>query len=293
MCSSDLFFKAISCSSDIALKKNVESVGSSLERVLALNPVTYNWNTQTDGEDRQAGFVAQEVESVFPDLVRTNSSGYKTLSMLGMVPYLTEAIQELGEQVEELRMQNQESSVEEIVGEVDLGAVQTDINAESINAQSINTKDLTVLGNTLLAETTITGGLNIGLIQIDSTQNSIDAVGTLKIQSLALGDIEFMGGLVKIDTEGNLKTVSVEAEKFKVAGASAGSTTLTAGETSVQVETNVVSEDSLVFITATSPTRQPLNVTEKIVEEGFRVEIFESEAEDISFDWWIIDKIPN
>jgi len=35
----------------------------------------------------------------------------------------------------------------------------------------------------------------------------------------------------------------------------------------------------------------PISVSEKIVDEGFRVEIPEVFTFDITFDWWIVDKI--
>ena len=269
----------ISCSSDIALKKNVESVGSTLSRVLALNPVTYNWNTQTDGEDRQAGFIAQEVETVFPDLVRTNSSGYKTLSMLGMVPYLTEAIQELGEQVTELNDKYLMGNGLPDTDNVDLGAFETDINAESVNAQSINTKDLSVLGNALLAETTITGGLNIGLIQIDSTENSIDAIGTLKIQPMALGSVEIMNGKVVITEEGNFEIaegVVKGNDNFR------GTGVLLAGETSFRIE--MAWEETPITVTVT-PSYVTAIAVKDIDETGFTVEVADPPLTDEEVYW--------
>ena len=44
--------------------------------------------------------VAQEVEAVIPEVVRTNASGYKAIRYEKMVPVLIEAIKELHEKVE-------------------------------------------------------------------------------------------------------------------------------------------------------------------------------------------------
>ena len=51
--------------SDRNLKQNIQDYPSSLEKVLDLRPVTYNWKTHPD-EDPLAGFIAQNVRDLFP-----------------------------------------------------------------------------------------------------------------------------------------------------------------------------------------------------------------------------------
>ena len=51
--------------SDRNLKQNIQDYPSSLEKVLDLRPVTYNWKTHPDG-DPLAGFIAQNVRDLFP-----------------------------------------------------------------------------------------------------------------------------------------------------------------------------------------------------------------------------------
>ena len=51
--------------SDRNLKQNIQDYPSSLEKVLDLRPVTYNWKTHPD-EDPLAGFIAQNVKELFP-----------------------------------------------------------------------------------------------------------------------------------------------------------------------------------------------------------------------------------
>lgn len=90
----------ISCTSDERLKKNIVSYGSALDKVSALRPVTYNWNFDDDNSTKQIGFIAQEVEGVIPELVKTDSeSGLKSLSTVGLIPILTKAIQEQNEKI--------------------------------------------------------------------------------------------------------------------------------------------------------------------------------------------------
>ncbi len=102
----------ISCSSDMTLKKNITNLGddsswsfntnitpssqSTLDKVLALNPVDYNWNIESDGTTKHAGLIAQEVQEVFPDLVSRNATtNTLSLNYTGLVPYTVEAIKEM------------------------------------------------------------------------------------------------------------------------------------------------------------------------------------------------------
>ncbi|HTH93547.1 MAG TPA: tail fiber domain-containing protein, partial [Candidatus Paceibacterota bacterium] len=106
----------ISCTSDMTLKKNVVNLAdgsvwsfnsniavqnlSVLNDVLALNPVNYNWNVETDGTQKHAGFIAQEVQQVFPDLVSQDPATHLlSLNYTGLLPYTVEAIKELDVQI--------------------------------------------------------------------------------------------------------------------------------------------------------------------------------------------------
>ena len=84
----------VTCSSDRRLKKNINSVTPSLQNVMQLQPVTYNFNSEDDGTQLHAGFIAQDVEALFPDLVMTTGNGMKSLNYAGLTPYLVSAIQE-------------------------------------------------------------------------------------------------------------------------------------------------------------------------------------------------------
>lgn len=61
---------------------------------MALRPVEFNWNSQAQGDKKYLGFIAQEVEQVAPNLVTTDSNGYKQLNSIGLIPFVAKAIQE-------------------------------------------------------------------------------------------------------------------------------------------------------------------------------------------------------
>jgi hypothetical protein len=85
------------CSSDETLKSNITSLDSSLTSLGALRPVTYSWNASAgSAQDIQVGFIAQEVESIFPNLVFTDpTTGLKSLAYTNLIPYTVKAIQDI------------------------------------------------------------------------------------------------------------------------------------------------------------------------------------------------------
>jgi hypothetical protein len=76
--------------SDIRLKKGIERIPNACEMVDQLNGYYYYWK---DGEDRsrQVGVIAQEVEKILPELVKTGSDGIKTVDYPKLTAILIEA----------------------------------------------------------------------------------------------------------------------------------------------------------------------------------------------------------
>ena len=88
---------SLSCSSDERLKKDITSIDSTiLEKVLTLRPVTYHWNAEVEDSSTHVGFIAQEVEQIFPDLVTIDPiTQLKSLNYIGLIPYTIKALQEI------------------------------------------------------------------------------------------------------------------------------------------------------------------------------------------------------
>ena len=80
--------------SDARLKNNIKPLPSSLEKVLNLRGISYEWKAQNE-TSKQIGVVAQEVEAVYPELVHTSESGYKSVSYSKLVAPLIEAVKEI------------------------------------------------------------------------------------------------------------------------------------------------------------------------------------------------------
>ena len=102
--------------SDARYKKNISSLTGTVNKIQQLRGVTYNWIDEHKGTTQQIGFIAQEVEKVFPQLVKTNEKGYKSVAYAHMVPVLLQAINEQQQMIQELKSANDKvKSLEERV----------------------------------------------------------------------------------------------------------------------------------------------------------------------------------
>jgi hypothetical protein len=86
--------------SDISLKENIRDLETGLNEVMALKPRRFDWKEATKLDLKNvAGFVAQELEQVMPDLVYeyqyNETETKKSIKMGDILPTLVKAIQEL------------------------------------------------------------------------------------------------------------------------------------------------------------------------------------------------------
>lgn len=105
--------------SDLRLKENIVTIENNLDKILKLRPVVYNYiNREKYGEGKTIGFIAQEVETIIPEVVKKSADDYqlRSLNYVEVIPVLTGAIKE---QQEIITTQNQridqlEKEMEEI-----------------------------------------------------------------------------------------------------------------------------------------------------------------------------------
>jgi hypothetical protein len=100
-------------SSDRRLKENISNIPNALDKVNQLNGVTFDWTEaymkQHGGEDgyfvkkNDTGLIAQDVEQVLPEIVRSNKDGYLGVQYDKVVGLLVEAIKELKNEIEFLK----------------------------------------------------------------------------------------------------------------------------------------------------------------------------------------------
>jgi len=99
--------------SDIRYKKDISPITDVLPDVMKLQGIKYNWRkdefpTMHFNDRRQIGFVAQEVEKVFPEIVNTNEEGFKNIEYAKLTPMLVEAIKEQQKMIDNLKLENNE-----------------------------------------------------------------------------------------------------------------------------------------------------------------------------------------
>lgn len=78
--------------SDIRLKKDITPLEDSLDKILSLRGVNYFWKDKISGTGKQTGFIAQEVEKVFPEVVSENDKGTKNVNYSALIAPVVESI---------------------------------------------------------------------------------------------------------------------------------------------------------------------------------------------------------
>ncbi len=88
-------------SSDEKLKENIQKIDNSLEKITKLNGISFTWK---ESGEKGIGLVAQNVETVFPELVKeSETSGMKSVEYGNLVAPMIEAIKEQQKMIENLQ----------------------------------------------------------------------------------------------------------------------------------------------------------------------------------------------
>jgi Chaperone of endosialidase len=98
------------CSSDRRFKKEITPFAPVLGQLTALQPVHYYWRAEDFpnrhfGTAQSYGLIAQEVEQVLPELVTTDSDGYKAVDYTKLPLLTIQAVKELKAENDELKKQ--------------------------------------------------------------------------------------------------------------------------------------------------------------------------------------------
>ena len=116
---------SISAISDQRLKENIQDLDTGLDAIMALRPRKYDWKAESGNAGKNVrGFIAQEVEQIFPDLIDEwkndkedeNAITYKSLRQ-DFIPVLVKAIQEQQAQIQELntKLQDQQQTINSLI----------------------------------------------------------------------------------------------------------------------------------------------------------------------------------
>tara|TARA_B100000683_G_scaffold77594_1_gene76761 strand:+ start:490 stop:3843 length:3354 start_codon:yes stop_codon:yes gene_type:complete len=123
----------VSVSSDARFKENISSISGALDKVEALNGVYFDWRSnefkdRNFDQNRQIGFIAQDLEKIIPEVVKTDSQGWKSVSYDKMTALLVEAIKEM-----KLENDSQKASIEKLLEMVELLTAQNKTQFNELN----------------------------------------------------------------------------------------------------------------------------------------------------------------
>ena len=157
-----------SSSSDKRLKKDVQPLEGTLDKVLKLQGVSFVWRNNR-ANNRDLGFIAQDVEKLFPEVVFTNQTdGYMGINYSRFPAILAEAIKELDKDNKVLAAENEslrnefEALKQLVLGEQPLSTPTPSGNAEEMGV-ILNQND----PNPFAERTTITYELPVTMEHVE------------------------------------------------------------------------------------------------------------------------------
>jgi hypothetical protein len=102
--------------SDRRLKRDFSTLTNSLNKLTNIKGYHYFMKDPKTDQSMQTGVIAQEIEEIFPELVKTDQEGMKSVNYIGFIPHLIESVKELKAENDELkksakRIENLEASL--------------------------------------------------------------------------------------------------------------------------------------------------------------------------------------
>lgn len=169
--------------------------------------------------------------------------------------------------------------------------------SESSELDTSTLKDkLTVLGHTNLSDVSITGGLSVGLLNIEGlTEEGTAAINTLSgdllLQSQAAGGIQMLNGRVEINKDGTitLKEGDLEVKKGVIKGNDkfVGVEKLSAGKDTVRIEREWDSQPTTIQVI---PDYNSTIWVTDVTNKGFVIHVGTVPDHDSSLRWSVLFK---
>lgn len=114
ICSNDMML-----TSDARYKRNIHRIEDPINKLTKISGFSYQFNTiefqeKNFAEGKRLGLIAQNVEAVFPELVKTFDDGYKAVRYNGLIPVLIESIKAQQEEIK-----RQATEYDELVNQIE------------------------------------------------------------------------------------------------------------------------------------------------------------------------------
>lgn len=95
-----LVLGSINNPSDMILKDNIEQI--NLEDFNKLNPVSFTFKDDENNK-KHYGFIAQELETVYPELVTNTEIGFKAVNYIELIPILLSQMKNMQIELDKLK----------------------------------------------------------------------------------------------------------------------------------------------------------------------------------------------
>ena len=95
-----LVLGSINNPSDITLKDNIEEI--NIDDFNKLNPVSFTFKDD-EQHKKHYGFIAQELETVYPELVTNTELGFKFVNYIEMIPILLSQMKNMQMEIDKLK----------------------------------------------------------------------------------------------------------------------------------------------------------------------------------------------
>jgi len=276
---------ACSNPSSIKLKENVANLsgGEVLAKLGQLRPVSFDWKASSgmmgyNGGSSDYGFIAEEVNNIFPNLVTTDSNGeISGLGYIGFVPLIVKGLQE------------QQNQIDSIVS----------------NLSTLQGSKLNVSGGTIEGSLSIVGGLNTtGPVMFGNL--TVNGDSTLNGKLTVNGDIEMQNITINghIVTAGDTPTAvagtaaGADSITEVLGNDTSGTLTITTGATGLTSGTlaevnfaKVFGKNPKVILTPTDANSANLRYFGEGLAEKFKVNITQTPAVNTTykFSYFIVE----
>jgi hypothetical protein len=109
-------------SSDERLKTDITSLPGVLDKLMLLQPKTYQYTASANANRHSYGFLAQDVEKLFPEFVFSSETGIKGIAYSNFSVIAVKAIQEQQQMIDEQKqkLDQQQSQIEAMLKRIEL-----------------------------------------------------------------------------------------------------------------------------------------------------------------------------
>ena len=170
--------------SDRRWKRDLELIHDPITKLHAMNGYYYFWHKGAKDKSRQVGVIAQEVESVLPEIVSTDAEGYKSVDYSKLSAFLIEVNKAQQAQIEmqQTKVEAQQAQIEmqqrkDEAQQAQIEMQQTKVEAQQAQIEMQQRKDEAQQAQIeqLRSQVSELNALKLQMVQLEKIVQKIDA----------------------------------------------------------------------------------------------------------------------